>query len=166
MQLLLSWVVARPIAGAILLVALYSIALVAMFPSAVLSLAAGAIFGACILVPDLLTLTLRHSSLMPPDCGLYCTHRMTLLPGAGIYVGGALAWLGTSIGQTLAFIAGRYLLRDMVLDHVTQRYPKWPVIDQAISKEGWELVTLLRLSPLIPWALLNYALSITGRLLT
>ena len=33
---------------------------------------------------------------------------------------------------------------------------------QAISKEGWKLVTLLRLSPLIPWSLLNYALSITG----
>ena len=33
---------------------------------------------------------------------------------------------------------------------------------QAISKEGWKLVTLLRLSPLVPWSLLNYALSITG----
>lgn len=45
-------------------------------------------------------------------------------------MGSFLAWLGTTIGQTLAFIAGRYLLREMVLVHVTHRYPKWPVIDQ------------------------------------
>ena len=30
------------------------------------------------------------------------------------------------------------------------------------GKEGWKLVTLLRLSPIIPWNVLNYALSVTG----
>ena len=92
MQQLLNWVTERPVAGGALLVILYSVSLVVLFPSIILSLAGGAIFG--------------------------------------IYVGSFIAWLGTSIGQTLAFVAGRYLLRDLVLVHVTKRYPKWPVIDQ------------------------------------
>lgn len=94
-QIILAWVARRPLLGGCLLVVLYSVALVLMFPSVILSLAGGAIFG--------------------------------------VYVGTFLAWLGTSIGQTLAFMAGRYLLRDMVLTHVTKRYPKWPVIDQVAA---------------------------------
>ena len=42
------------------------------------------------------------------------------------------------------------------------RFPKWPAIDAALSREDWKLVALLRLSPLVPWNVLNYALSVTG----
>ena len=34
----------------------------------------------------------------------------------------------------------------------------------AVSREGWKLITLLRLSPIVPWNMLNYALAITGKL--
>ena len=33
----------------------------------------------------------------------------------------------------------------------------------AVSREGWKLITLLRLSPIVPWNMLNYALAITGK---
>ena len=56
----------------------------------------------------------------------------------------------------------RYLLRDAVVAWLAARFPKWPAIDAALSREGWKLVTLLRLSPLVPWNVLNYALSVTG----
>ena len=32
-----------------------------------------------------------------------------------------------------------------------------------MSREGWKLITLLRLSPIVPWNMLNYALAITGK---
>ena len=35
-------------------------------------------------------------------------------------------------------------------------------MDTAVSREGWKLITLLRLSPIVPWNVLNYALSVTG----
>ena len=60
----------------------------------------------------------------------------------------------------------RFLLRSWVKESVTKRFPKWPAIDAAISKEGWKLITLLRLSPIIPWNLLNYAVSVTGEALS
>jgi len=49
-----------------------------------------------------------------------------------------------------------------VVAWLAARFPKWPAIDAALSREGWKLVTLLRLSPLVPWNVLNYALSVTG----
>jgi uncharacterized membrane protein YdjX (TVP38/TMEM64 family) len=55
-----------------------------------------------------------------------------------------------------------YLLRRLVMEWMTQRFPKWQAVDGAISKEGWKLITLLRLSPIIPWNVLNYALAVTG----
>ena len=41
---------------------------------------------------------------------------------------------------------------------------QWAAVDMAISKEGWKLITLLRLSPIIPWNIMNYAVSVTGML--
>ncbi len=56
----------------------------------------------------------------------------------------------------------RYLLRDFVLQYLTEAYPKWGAIDRALEREGWKLVTLLRLSPIAPWNVLNYALAVTA----
>ena len=56
----------------------------------------------------------------------------------------------------------RYLLRGVVMRYLNSRFPKWAAVDAALSNEGWKLVTLLRLSPVVPWNVLNYALSVTG----
>ena len=45
MQLLLTWIKAKPMEGGPLLIVFYSVGLVVMFPPIVLSLAGGAIFG-------------------------------------------------------------------------------------------------------------------------
>lgn len=79
--------------------------------------------------------------------------------------GTLLVWVGQSIGQVIAFVIGRYLLRDAVVANVTSRYPKFAAIDAALEREGWRLVVMMRLSPIVPWNVLNYLLSITGMLL-
>jgi hypothetical protein len=56
----------------------------------------------------------------------------------------------------------RYLLRELVVQYLTKQFPKWTAIDKALETEGWKLVTLLRLSPIAPWNVLNYALSVTA----
>jgi hypothetical protein len=48
------------------------------------------------------------------------------------------------------------------MGYLTQRWPRWAAVDAALSAEGWKLITLLRLSPVVPWNVLNYALSVTG----
>lgn len=89
---------------------------------------------------------------------------MAMSAGAifGIVAGLLLSWLGSSVGQIIAFIAGRYVFRDVVVSYLARQFPKWTAIDSAMSRESWKLVTLLRLSPIAPWNILNYALSVTS----
>jgi uncharacterized membrane protein YdjX (TVP38/TMEM64 family) len=49
-----------------------------------------------------------------------------------------------------------------VVGYLTSRFPKWAAVDSALSSQGWKLITLLRLSPIVPWNVLNSALSVTG----
>ena len=42
------------------------------------------------------------------------------------------------------------------------RRPKYQAIDRAVTKEGWQVVVLLRLSPIIPFNVQNYALGVTS----
>jgi uncharacterized membrane protein YdjX (TVP38/TMEM64 family) len=93
---------------------------------------------------------------------------MAMASGAifGIVGGFLLSWIGSGTGQVIAFIIGRYLLRDIVLGYLTAQFPKWTAVDRALVTDGWKLVTLLRLSPIAPWNILNYALSVTSVPLT
>uniref|UniRef100_A0A7S0YCY1 VTT domain-containing protein n=1 Tax=Polytomella parva TaxID=51329 RepID=A0A7S0YCY1_9CHLO len=79
----------------------------------------------------------------------------------GMYLGFFVSWAATAIGQALAFVLGRYLLRKTVKSYLSQTFPNFPVIDAAIRKEGWKLICLLRLSPILPYNVLNYASALT-----
>lgn len=45
---------------------------------------------------------------------------------------------------------------------ITNEWPKWKAIDGAIAKEGFKVILLLRLSPLLPFAVSNYLYGITS----
>jgi len=66
-----------------------------------------------------------------------------------------------AIASTLAFLAARYLARDRIRAFLARR-PKYRAVDAAVAKEGWQIVVLLRLSPLVPFNLQNYALGVTA----
>mmetsp|Transcript_12836 Transcript_12836/g.22638 ORF Transcript_12836/g.22638 Transcript_12836/m.22638 type:complete len:320 (-) Transcript_12836:267-1226(-) len=88
---------------------------------------------------------------------------MQLLSGAlyGFWMGLVVSWVATSTGQSLAFLLGRYLFRPTVKNYLHSTWPSFPTIDAAMKKEGWKLVCLLRLSPVLPYNILNYALGVT-----
>jgi uncharacterized membrane protein YdjX (TVP38/TMEM64 family) len=64
---------------------------------------------------------------------------------------------GSTIGACCAFLLGKTILRGWVTERVGQ-YTIFKAIDSAIGKKGLYMVFLLRLSPVIPFNLLNYAL--------
>lgn len=78
----------------------------------------------------------------------------------GVGVGAVVVSVGSTIGATLAFVIGRYLARDWVAGKVSGS-ETFDAIDRAIGREGWKIVGLLRLSPVFPFNLLNYALGLT-----
>ncbi len=79
----------------------------------------------------------------------------------GVIGGTAVALAGAIIGATLAFLCGRYLVRERV-KAATKGNKKFAAIDTAIGEQGWKIVGLLRLSPLIPFNLSNYFYGVTA----
>jgi uncharacterized membrane protein YdjX (TVP38/TMEM64 family) len=71
-----------------------------------------------------------------------------------------LVIVSATIGAMAAFLISRYFLRAKV-GEIAQRYPVFAAIDRAVSAEGWKLVLLLRLNPLVPFNLQNYAFGAT-----
>jgi len=69
--------------------------------------------------------------------------------------------VGSTIGACLAFLLGKSFLRNWVEEKIKD-YPIFTAIDGAIAKRGLIMVLLLRLSPVIPFNILNYGLSVTG----
>ena len=87
---------------------------------------------------------------------------LTLAAGAvfGLVKGTAYVFIGATIGSSLAFLVSRYFARSVIEQRVAS-YPRFAAIDRAVGAEGFKIVLLLRLSPVFPFNLLNYALGLT-----
>lgn len=88
---------------------------------------------------------------------------LTLAGGAvfGLLEGTIIVSLAATTGAALAFLIARHFVRDKVQRHIRQS-AKLTAIDQAIGKEGWKIVALLRLSPAVPFTLQNYVYGVTA----
>lgn len=90
---------------------------------------------------------------------------LPLTLGAGFLYGAIIGTLVVSpasvAGATLAFLIARYIARDWVMRRL-KKYPQAAVIDRAIEKNGFKAVVLLRLQPVLPFNILNYALGLTS----
>lgn len=103
--------------------------------------------------------------------GAYVGATVLLLPASPLTIAAGFIFgplLGTAIvsaastaGATAAFILGRNVARPLV-EKKLEGNTKFAAVDKAITNEGAKIVLLLRLSPLFPFSLLNYALSLTG----
>ncbi|MBI4161614.1 MAG: TVP38/TMEM64 family protein [Acidobacteria bacterium] len=101
---------------------------------------------------------------------IYAVTTVLLVPGtiltgaAGMifdpWVGILSASAGSTLGAGLSFLIGRTLAREAVEEWVRKR-PKFRAVDEAVGRESWKIVFLLRLSPLFPFNFLNYAFGLT-----
>jgi uncharacterized membrane protein YdjX (TVP38/TMEM64 family) len=120
-------------AGGLLLIALlYVPVCLLLLPGSLFTLAAGWLAG--VLWPDSLPLALA--------------------------AGTAAISCGSVAGATAAFLLGRTLLRERMAALLKQR-PKLQTLDELVARNGFKMVFLLRLSPLFPFNLMNYALGLT-----
>jgi uncharacterized membrane protein YdjX (TVP38/TMEM64 family) len=102
--------------------------------------------------------------------GVYILGTVLLVPGAPLSLAAGLAFgigwglllvlVSATLGATLAFLVARYLVHDRVAD-MANRSPTFTAVTGAVSAEGWKVVALLRLSPLIPFNLQNYFYGVT-----
>jgi uncharacterized membrane protein YdjX (TVP38/TMEM64 family) len=99
---------------------------------------------------------------------IYALATVFFLPGSVLTLtGGALfgpVWgtiynlTGATIGATLAFLVARYLASHWVEQKTGGRLRQ---LKKGVEGEGWRFVAFVRLVPLFPFNLLNYALGLT-----
>ena len=80
----------------------------------------------------------------------------------GVVLGFALAAAGTLVGGWTSFMLARSLLRPWVERMLARRGPsRLGRLDAAVTRDGWRFVCLLRVSPVMPFAITSYALGLT-----
>jgi uncharacterized membrane protein YdjX (TVP38/TMEM64 family)/rhodanese-related sulfurtransferase len=99
---------------------------------------------------------------------IYAVAAVLFLPGSVLTLaGGALFGpvlgtiynlTGATLGATLAFLIARYLASDCVAEKTGGRVKQ---LINGVEGEGWRFVAFVRLVPLFPFNLLNYALGLT-----
>lgn len=99
---------------------------------------------------------------------LYAAATVVFLPGAvltlvagalfGAVPGALYSLIGATLGATLAFLVARYLAADWVARKAGGRLKQ---LIEGVEAEGWRFVAFVRLVPLFPFNLVNYALGLT-----
>ncbi len=84
--------------------------------------------------------------------------------GAGVVFGlgeGAL-WvlLAANIAADLTFLLGRHIARNWIA-HKMEASPKFKAIDEAVARDGWKIVALIRLAPVFPFSPMSYGFGLT-----
>ncbi len=92
---------------------------------------------------------------------------LTLAAGVifGVVQGTVYVFLGAVLGSTAAFLIARHVARPLV-ERRLKGTPRFARLDRAVAANGRRIVLLLRLSPVLPYNLLNYALGLTNVRLT
>ena len=101
---------------------------------------------------------------------IYVSTTIFLIPGLiltlgagfifGVIKGTIVVSIASTLGATAAFLIGRYFARIWVGQQI-ENQPKFKAINEAVAKNGWKIVGLTRLSPILPFIFLNYAFGVT-----
>ena len=88
---------------------------------------------------------------------------LTMAAGAvyGVGWGLVVVAIATTVADAAAFLLGRHVARDAVL-RLMRRYPRFRIVDHAVSRGGWRIVALVRLNPTLPYSASNYLFGVTG----
>mgnify|MGYP003978550729 FL=1 len=100
--------------------------------------------------------------------GLYTVAAVIFMPGSlfalaagalfGPIWGSLLSLLGATMGASMAFLIARYFAGDWVAHKTGGRIRKFI---EGVEAENWRFVAFVRLVPLFPFNLTNYALGLT-----
>jgi uncharacterized membrane protein YdjX (TVP38/TMEM64 family) len=127
-----NWMGAQGVVGLVVLALLYVAATVLFMPGWVLTVGAGTV----------------GAAIWPEN------------PVLAVAAGAIAVSIGSVSGATAAFVLGRTIARDWVAVKV-QGNRKFRAIDEAVAAQGLKMVFLIRLVPIFPFNLLNYAFGLT-----
>jgi uncharacterized membrane protein YdjX (TVP38/TMEM64 family) len=88
---------------------------------------------------------------------------LTVAAGAmfGVWRGSVIVFIGASLGASAVYVLGLPMSRSRLMARMT-RDRRVAAVRDAVRGEGAWVMFLLRLSPLVPFNILNYALALSG----
>jgi uncharacterized membrane protein YdjX (TVP38/TMEM64 family) len=99
---------------------------------------------------------------------LYTLATVLFVPGSVLTVAGGAVFgpiwgtlwnlTGATLGATLAFVIARYIASDWAVARSGERLGR---LMRGVEEEGWRFVAFVRLVPLFPFNLMNYAFGLT-----
>ena len=97
---------------------------------------------------------------------LYALTCVFFLPGSVLSVGAgavygfwfstALVTISSTVGAMVNFLTSRYLARSWMQRKLSHS-AKFRALDRAVSTEGWRMILISRMSPIVPHSLVSYA---------
>ena len=69
--------------------------------------------------------------------------------------GALVVFIGATIGATASFLLARFVFRDMAAGLI-KKHPTMLAVDRAVGNSGLRIVLLMRLSPIVPFNVMNY----------
>ena len=126
------WLALHPVAGVGAVILVYIVATVCFVPGSLITVGVGFAFGRAF---DSVVVAVALAS--------------------------TAVFVGASLGSLCCLLLGRYLFREPVL-RLANHYPIFRAIDRALEGNGFKIMLLLRLSPLIPYNALDYISGITS----
>lgn len=97
------------------------------------------------------------ASISTIGCGYVFFYHFGLM---GLPLAILIVWIGSSGGALISFLLSRYLFRSVVL-RFANRNTKFQVIESMMETHGWQVACVIRLSPLVPFAMENYVFGVT-----
>ncbi|MDQ2969841.1 MAG: TVP38/TMEM64 family protein, partial [Acidobacteriota bacterium] len=101
----------------------------------------------------------------------YVVAALLFVPGAALTLAAGLAFgivwgtvvvsIASTAAAALAFVISRYAARER-MQKFARGNARFAAIDRAIGENGWKVVGLLRLSPIVPFSLSNYLYGLTA----
>ncbi|MEO6053547.1 MAG: TVP38/TMEM64 family protein [Chthoniobacterales bacterium] len=101
---------------------------------------------------------------------LYSLTCVFFLPGSFLTVGAGAVygfWFGTllvtisnTVGAIINFLTSRYLARSFVARKLKQS-KKMQAFERGLDAQGWQIILLSRVSPIVPHSLVSYAAGLT-----
>ena len=126
------WLALHPVAGVGSVILVYIVATVCFVPGSLITVGVGFAFGRAF---DSVFVAVAMASIA--------------------------VFVGASLGSLCCLLLGRYLFREPV-QRLAHHYPIFRAIDRALESNGFKIMLLLRLSPLIPYNALDYISGITS----
>jgi uncharacterized membrane protein YdjX (TVP38/TMEM64 family) len=101
---------------------------------------------------------------------LYIATVLIFLPAAILTAGGGFIFgmvsgaiyvlVAATIAANICFLLGRHIARDWIA-HRLEAQPRFKALDEAVARDGWKIVALVRLAPIFPFSITSYGFGLT-----